>query len=198
MKRDLLLLKETIKAVFFSLIIILLSCNMVVGQKTEKNVPTLKERLFWGGSFSLQLGTFTDIEIAPVGGIWILPRFAIAAGPSYRFYKLHDIKTDIYGIRYYTQMVLLRNIDKIVPIGLNTSIFIHAEFESLSLETAFWKGYLPNHSPKRFTEDTFLGGGGISQQIGRRASVNFILLWALTDSEYQLYSNPEIRVSFIF
>jgi hypothetical protein len=43
-----------------------------------------------------------------------------------------------------------------------------------------------------------LAGPGLSQQIGRRASLNFMVLWPLNDSGYDIYSKPEIRVSFSF
>jgi len=46
--------------------------------------------------------------------------------------------------------------------------------------------------------NTILAGGGLSQQIGRRAALNFMVLWALNDSGYGLYSNPEIRIGFVF
>lgn len=165
--------------------------------KSEK--PPFKERLFWGGSFSLQLGTLTDIQLAPDVGLWVLPRLAVAAGPNYRFYKFLGEKTDIYGFHSFLQIVFLRDIDKYIPIGTHTSIILQLENELLSLESDFWKrsNYSADES-KRFFVNTPLAGGGLSQQIGRRASINFIVLWALSDSEYALYSNPEIRISFMF
>lgn len=160
--------------------------------------PPLAERLFFGGSFALQIGSFTDIELSPVAGLWVLPRVAIAAGPSYRFYKFMENSTDILGLRAYTQLVLLRDIDKFIPLGVHTGIFFHIEDELLSLETDFWKVPTTDPVPRRFYVNTPLAGGGLSQQMGRRSSVNFMVLWALYDSGYPLYSNPEIRISFIF
>jgi hypothetical protein len=49
----------------------------------------------------------------------------------------------------------------------------------------------------RFSVNTGLIGAGISQPMGRRAALNIIALWAL-DDPYGIYSNPEIRISFIF
>ena len=42
---------------------------------TEKSGerPPLRQRLFFGGSFGLQFGTVTNIEVAPLAGIWLLP-----------------------------------------------------------------------------------------------------------------------------
>jgi len=172
---------------------------IVIAQEKKNDRPPFKERLFWGGSFSLQLGTLTDIQIAPVTGFWILPRLAIAAGPNYRFYKFMGEQTDIYGFQSYLQLIFLKDIDKFIPIGSHTSIILQVEDELLSLESAFWKRatYTAGES-KRFYVNTPLAGVGLSQQIGRRAYINFVVLWALADSGYALYNNPEIRISFIF
>lgn len=184
------------------LVALLFTISSTLNAQKERGVredpPPLSERFFFGGSFALQIGSFTDIEIAPVAGLWVLPRVAVAAGPSYRFYKFLGNRTDILGIRTYSQLVLLRDIDKFIPIGVHSSIFIHLEDELLSLETDFWKIPSTDPRPRRFYVNTPLAGAGISQQIGRRSSVNFMVLWALYDSGYPLYSNPEIRVSFVF
>lgn len=191
--------RKVIAGILLTLFFSLYTADKLIAQDKNNERPPFKERLFWGGSFSLQLGTLTDIEIAPVVGVWLLPRLAIAAGPNYRFYKFLGEQTDIYGIQSYLQVVLLRDIDKLIPIGSHTSIVLQVDNELLSLESSFWKGssYIPGES-KRFFVNTPLIGGGLSQQIGRRASINFIVLWALSDSGYALYSNPEIRISFIF
>ncbi len=168
-------------------------------QKEEEERPPIKERIFFGGNFSLQIGTYTDIELSPLVGVWIFPRIAVAAGPSYRFYKFLDEKTNIFGLHTYAQFVFLRDLDKILPTGMHTSLFLHIEEEILSLESKFWKPttYIESQ-PRRFYEYATLAGAGISQQIGIRSSVNIIFLWSLTSSEYALYNNPEIRISFIF
>jgi hypothetical protein len=203
------------KTVFFSLsrslviavIIFISSFSDVAGQKpitfsgkdgdaTDSDKPALSERLFFGGSFALQLGTVTNIEISPVIGYWVLPRVALAAGPSYRYYKYYSSRTSIYGGRTYIQYVVFRDLDKLIPLGIHTSLFLHAEDEMLSLDSEYWRNVSLN--PRRFTVNTVLAGAGLSQQISKRGSINFILLWALNQSEDQVYSNPEIRISFIF
>jgi hypothetical protein len=171
------------------------SFSIVSAQTTKEEAPSLRERLFYGGSLGLQFGTITDIQVSPVIGLWLLPRLAVAAGPDYRFYKFADAKTNIYGGRGYLQFVVIQNLSSIVPIGANTGIFLHLEDEVLSLESTFWNKSFDSY---RFAVNTVLAGGGISQQIGRRSSINLIFLWALNDPGVDLYSNPEIRISFIF
>src|SRR5664280_805763 len=108
-------------------------------QKSENGTPALKERLFFGGNMGLMFGTITDIQISPVVGYWLLPRIAIAAGPTYRFYKSTDYyndvsKTSIYGGKAYAQLVVIQDISSLIPMGSHTGIFLHIEDELLSLK----------------------------------------------------------------
>ena len=178
------------------IILLFVSYSSVYGQRRKEEPPPLRERLFYGGNLGLQFGTITDIQIAPIIGLWLLPRVAVAVGPNFRFYKDRYDQTNIYGGKTYLQFVVFKNINSVIPIGANTGIFLHFEDELLSLESSFWK-----NSPvtsDRFYINTLLGGGGVSQQIGRRSSLNIMVLWALNDSGYSIYSNPEIRISFSF
>ncbi len=189
---------------FFHIVIMILILLLIIavpesfaqrGGRSE--TPPLRERIFFGGSFGLQIGTITNIEVAPIVGLWVLPRLAVAVGPNYRFYKdPYFGRTNIYGGRGYTDIVLIKNINSIIPIGINMGIFLHAEDEYLSLESAFWKD--PPYTSERFGVNTILVGGGISQPVGMKGSINLTLLWALNESVFDIYGNPEIRVSFTF
>jgi hypothetical protein len=176
-------------------IILLFVFQTVSAQRVRRETPPLRERLFYGGSFGLQVGTITDIEVSPVIGIWVLPRLAVATGPDYRFYKDPMGRTNIYGGRAYTEFVIIRDINSVIPVGLNMGIFAHFEDELLSLDSEFWQ--IQTSSP-RYNVNTLLTGPGISQPIGRRSSINMMVLWALKESEYYIYNGPEFRVSFIF
>ncbi len=181
------------------IIIFLLLCISVASQaqRVRESAPPFSERIFFGGSFGLQFGSVTDIEVAPVVGYWVLPRIAVAVGPDYRYYSFYKNRTHIYGGKSYLQLTLLRNINSVIPIGANTDIIAHIEDQFLSLESAFFKD--PPYSSKRFNVNTVLAGGGLSQQIGKRSSLNLLILFSLdVDNDLGLYSNPEFRLSFIF
>jgi hypothetical protein len=79
---------------------------------------------------------------------------------------------------------------------MHYSIFLQAEDELLSLESLYWK--MPPVNSERFFINTPLAGAGLSQPIGKRASINLAVLWTLETPNYDIYSNPEIRISFIF
>ena len=173
----------------------LMCANLVVfgqnARKTEK--PPVSERLFFGGSFGLQFGTITYIDVSPIIGLWILPKVAIAGGPNFTYYKnkYYDEEIIIYGGRLYTQYLLLENINNVLPIGLNTGIFLHLENE-----LSHYKIISP--SSENFFANNVLLGGGIRQPVGTRSFLNLTVLWTIHDSGYSIRNNPEIRVSFNF
>ena len=169
--------------------------SVISGQKVKEETPPLRERMFFGGTLGLQFGTYTNINVTPIVGLWVRPRIAIAAGPHYSYYKDPYFETSTYGGNAYMQFVPVRDINNAIPIGLHMGIFIHLEDELLSLESAVWDPQNPND---RFSVNTLLGGFGISQQLGARSALNLMFLWTLTDSGYALYDNPEIRISFNF
>ena len=187
---------KTIRIAALMASLMLVNLNIVYGQQTgTEQAPPLKERLFYGGNFSLQFGTYTDIEVSPVIGLWVLPRISIAAGPDFQYYKFFSRGTVIYGGKTYIELLFLQDLDNVIPLGVHLGLFLHVEYEALSLETDFFEA---PYDSKRFMLNTFLAGGGIRQQMGQRSSLNFTFLWVLNNSDYNIYGNPEIRVSFIF
>jgi hypothetical protein len=175
---------------------------MSFDQKDNEEAPPIKERLFFGGNFGLQFGTITDIQVSPVIGFWVLPRVAVAVGADYRYYKEQDLATTIYGGKGYLQFAVIQDLSSVIQMGGHTGIFLHLEDELLSLKSSFWKpiAQYPNQLPytsDRFYQNTVLAGGGISQHLGRRSSLDILVLWPLNDSE-GIYNKPEIRISFIY
>jgi hypothetical protein len=173
----------------------LLSIFPAGAQRTREEPPPLSERLFYGGNFGLQFGSITDIQVSPVIGIWLLPRLAVAVGPSYRYYKDWDLETSIYGGKGYVQFAVIKDFGNLLTPLSGTGIFLRLEDEFLSLETSVWKD---QNLSGRYILNTVLGGVGISQQMGRKASLELMGLWALNGTDDRLYGNPEIRVSFVF
>jgi hypothetical protein len=175
--------------------VFVLTSAEVSAQVKKEAVPPLRERLFYGGNFGLQFGTITNIQVAPVIGLWVRPRIAVAVGPEYQYFKYKDpygdvYKSNSYGGKAYTEIVVIQNINKFLPLGANTGIFLHLEDELLNVD---WET-----AGNRVAVNTIFGGVGLSQQIGRRSSVNIIFLWVLDDSGYAMYNNPDIRISFSF
>jgi hypothetical protein len=182
--------------IVFLLILSVAATGQEKANNLSKERPPLAERLFYGGSFGLQFGTITNIEVAPMVGLWVLARVAVGAGPSFQYYKDPFGKTSIYGGKAFLKLVLIQDLDNVIPIGLNAGIFVQGEYDGLSLEKAFFNG-LPDDNGRMYY-GSFLAGAGISQPTGRRSSLNVSFLWCITDNEYSIFDNPEIRLEFYF
>ncbi|MGD0341894.1 MAG: hypothetical protein ABSA76_09340 [Bacteroidales bacterium] len=182
--------------IFIALIYTLLQDYTISAQREGSDKPSIRERLFYGGSMGLAFGSITDIQLAPVVGFWVLPRLSVAIDPDYRFYKDSNGRTDIYGGSAYTQIVVIQDLNNVIPVGMHYGIFLQAENELLSLESLYWK--MPPVNSERFFVNTPMAGVGISQPIGKRASLNITVLWTLDTPQYDIYSDPEFRISFTF
>jgi len=90
----------------------------------------------------------------------------------------------------------LLDLNAAIPLGLHFGLFLHAEYELLSLESEVFKN--TPYDSNRFLSGMALAGGGIRQQLGERSSLNISFLWTLKSDDYGIYGNPEIRISFIF
>jgi hypothetical protein len=179
--------------------LILISSNYeLYGQKARETAPPLRERIFFGGSFGLQFGSYTNIEINPVIGLWVLPKVALAVGPGYQYFSdnYYNLSTSVFSFKTYGQFVLLRDLNDFIPVGIHTGIVLHLEDELLNLESEYWQNV--TNGSDRFWLNSLLIGGGLSQPLGKKGAFTILILWVLNDSGYQIYDNPEIRIGFTF
>ena len=183
------------------LLVMVLSLGMAaasqdIGERDSNVRPPFSQRLFFGGSFGLQLGSITNIDLAPVAGVWLLPRVAVGAGPSFQYYKDPVGGTIIFGGRALLKLSIIQDLNNILPLGLNLGIFATGEYEGLSLEKKFFSSTPTTGG--RLYYDSFLVGAGLSQPTGARSNMNISFLWCITGNDYGIYDNPEIRIEFYF
>jgi hypothetical protein len=186
------------KILFF--FIILFSLAILSAQDKQE----LKGKYFLGPDIGLMFGTVNRIEIAPVLGYYITNRLSIAAGFKYEFYSqkslyttVGSVKTHIYGPRAFMRFAVFNNIGDYLPVGMNSSIFMHAEFESNNLSSDyFYNPAVTDNS--RFWHSTVLLGGGFSQTASERMQINILFLWDTYTGSISLYYNPVIRFGLLF
>lgn len=154
--------------------------NAEEAKKAEPKPPyKIKDHLFTGGNFGLQFGTITLIDVAPVLGYKITPRFSVAVGVNYTFYKDSRppaFTQNIYGGRVFGRYFIFDN------------LFVHAEYEGLNSQWDYYK--------KPFTIYSFLAGVGYRQAVAERLFLDAMLLYNFNTGYYQLYNNPIIRIGF--
>lgn len=168
------------------------------------NEESRKGKFFITPEFGLQFGTITKIELAPMFGYYLTHRLSVGLGGRYEYFRdtrdyLYntEMKTNIYGLRGFARFIVIDDFDNIVPIGMNTSVFAHAELEGLNLENRFFNAPVyPDEG--RFWYATALLGGGILQQSGPRSAFSAMVLWDVDSSSKSPYINPIFRMGFQF
>ena len=144
-----------------------------------------ENRIFTGGDFGMQFGSQTYIQIAPLIGYRLTEDFSAGITGKYIYYNLknsnYNYKTNIYGGGIFTRYNILEE------------IFLHAEFEALSLEVPT-SVYEIN---RRIVSGLFLGAG-YRQFIGEFSSLNLMILFDVIEDKYSPYQNPQIRIGFDF
>ena len=185
--------KLIISTVFFFFIV-----YSIVAQ-TDGNRSGTGRRYFFGGNFGLQFGSITNIEVSPIAGYRIFPWFSVAAGPKYQLYGENyagfKFNTHIYGGRTFLRIIVIGDFDEFIPLGFHGGLFAHAEYEALNLERQYFD---LTGSEGRFWLNSVLVGGGISQPLSDRASVNIMVLWNLNETANSLYNSPIIRFGINF
>ena len=175
------------------ILMLILVSEMTIGQNYEPNYgETTKPKnsfashLYFGGGLGLQFGTATLVEISPLVGYKITPKFSIGVSPTYKYYSYNyygygKIRTNVFGGSIFSRYFIFEN------------VFAHVEYETLAYNTRE-----PNQTAYMQQYDSFFVGGGYNQRIGGNSAMYILVLWNLNDTQYSPYSNPVIRVGFSF
>lgn len=148
---------------------------------------TFKDRSYLGGSLGLQFGTVTLIDLSPLAGIMLSPKFSTGLGATYQYYednRFQGAAGSSFGGRAFVRYNLLPN------------IFAYSEAESIN-----WNAY--NYGQDQFQRtwtEAFFVGGGYFAPFGSRGGANFTFLYNLRHSNREAYySEPYlIRVGFVY
>ena len=147
----------------------------------------LIDRLYFGGSFGLQFGNYTNISLLPILGYKVTPKFSVGPGVVYHFIRSGGQTFQNFGGKLFAQHEVLGGI---VNDG---SLLVHAEYEVLSHEN-YWRTTNGTFELSRRIVYTPLAGVGYRQSAGR-ASFDLLLLYNFNDIDSP-YSNPVIRAGF--
>ncbi len=173
------------------LLIVLLSAALISTESLAQreiygdSIP-LKDRLYYGGNFSLQFGTFTLVDVSPLVGVMITPRFSSGVGVTYQYFNDRRFvggQTSSYGGRLFSRFNVLEN------------IFLHAEYETINFDNY---NIIADRFERIWSRALFLGGGYFAP-FGERGGANFTFLYnVLHDNLRSPYGEPYvIRVGFV-
>jgi hypothetical protein len=145
------------------------------------------DHMFFGGTFGLQFGTQTYVELAPIIGYNFNSRLSGGLGLKYIYYKINDgyynYSSNLYGGGPFLRYILFEG------------LFAHAEYEVLNMEVPEPPNYI--YYTRQNITSIFLGGG-YRQMIGERSSMDFLILYNINHSLYSPYTNPIFRIGFGF
>ena len=172
------------------------------GMAQQPEEMTRKGKFFLVPEFWLSFGTMTYVEVAPLVGYHVSDRFAVGLGPHYIFqsqkatsYYPYAYQTHVFGLKGFARFSLITHAEDFLPINLFSDLFVHVEYEGMSLEKQYY--YAPNYPDDgRFIYQGLLVGGGITQRVGLYNSISIMVLWNLNESSRSPYSNPVFRVGF--
>lgn len=152
----------------------------------EEN-PPLRDRMYYGGNFSLQFGSVTFIDVSPLAGAMITERYSAGVGATYQYLNFRYLGTggsSVYGGRIFNRYNIIQN------------FFGHAEFETLNAE---YYNIRQETIERAWIPGAFVGGGYFSPA-GARGGFNIMVLYNLMyDNLRSPYDRPYvIRVGFVF
>lgn len=147
---------------------------------------SLLDRMFWGGSFGLQFGTFTNVSLLPVLGYRATETFWLGAGGVYHYRSFQGRSMHNYGGRVFAQQQVF------------TNFLIHGEYEMINVEYPERNQSTGLFEYNRRFVGLPMAGLGYRQRIGERGAADILLLYNFNDSYANPYSNPVLRASFSF
>lgn len=158
------------------------------GQGAIKKKTQLSDKVFFGGGFGVQFGSVNVIELSPMIGYKPLNNLYLGTRFTYQYYKVDQLNysTNIYGGSLFA----------LYNFFMNAAAY--AEFESISLETKYFDAYNNYPGQDRFWVNSPLVGGGYVQPLGDRSKIMVLLLFTLNQTAYSPYSNPIVKVNFLF
>jgi hypothetical protein len=172
-------------SIVFALFSFVLCTQCKAQQTKEDEKPHIyKNTMFTGGGLGVQFGNTTIIDISPHFGYYPLENFSVGVGLTYQYINDRSYKTNInvFGGRVFTRLYL----------PFFNYIYAHGEYEYI----AYYSDIFSSNGKKSwYSVNNVLAGIGYRQPITERTSLNFMLLWNLNESEYNLYNNPIFRTS---
>ncbi len=155
-----------------------------LAQGDIKKQRTLSDKIFFGGGIGLQFGSYIGVEISPVVGYKPLDNLYTGLKLTYQYYGGSSVpwSQNVWGGSVFAEYVLL---DRFIGHVEYEQLYVKESYDSGAASYEYWIG-------------TPLIGGGIYQKMGDRSAFVIMALFDVSGSSNSVYSNPIIRISFLF
>ncbi len=174
------------KRIMILLFLFLMSLSNISAQ--TENIE-IDDRHYAGGSFGLQLGSLTNINVAPHYGYYFLKKLSAGIGMSYQYYhnKYYQPPLDlnIFGGSVFARFDII------------DQIYLHAEYEVLTYKTDIFS---PMREFENIISENLLAGAGYRQFFSEFGKDNayIMLLYNFYETQFTPYGNPVIRIGLEF
>jgi hypothetical protein len=176
----------------FLLLFLILIGTFLNGQSNhtqeELKSMTFGQRLYYGGTVGATFGTVTSIQLMPVVGYRIMPRWSAGIGLTYQYFKdsrpLPAYETNIYGGNIHSRVFIWEN------------LFAHTEFEVLNFDVPAFD--LTSYRLVRKSVPAWFVGAGYFLPIGQRSGMSITILYDLIQDPNSPYpANYTMRIGFV-
>jgi hypothetical protein len=158
----------------------------------------LIDRLYFGGNLGGTFGQFTYVDISPIIGYRLTPKFSVGIGGTYQYQRQNDRsgnflwKQNIYGGRLFSRYIIAENF---LNVG---NLFAHAEYESLLAKFSYTN--ISGIAENTQAYPSFFIGGGLVFPIGNRGGFTISALYNPFYDQYNsIYGSPlQVRVGGFF
>ncbi|MFH0893403.1 MAG: hypothetical protein V2A54_03115, partial [Bacteroidota bacterium] len=120
-------------------------------KKSNQSGSWSEDRFYTGGTVGLMFGNKTNIEVSPMLGYDIFPKFSMGLGFTYLYYRFKDpysqykYSTNIWGLRGFARFLIIEQ------------AFVYGEYETLGLDKNLL--YNSNEKGTLWIDNIYVGGG---------------------------------------
>ncbi len=177
-------MKQKIPVVLILFAVFLMWTENSFAQNRSVRDMSPSERIFVGGFFGLQIGTFTAISLHLHGGYLITDRLSAGLGGNYQYTRDaffgESLSSHVYGSNVFVRFDVVSN------------FFLHGEYERIQVRT--YRSVQNPGERTTITEDNYFLGVGYGLQASDRVRLNLLLLYNFNDNSRVYFDNPFFRV----
>ena len=185
------------KKIYTLLLFLLLSVTVFSQVEIDKGEkPPFKDRIYYGGGFSVTFGDITSVYVSPIVGYMITRGLSGGVGITYQYYKDKRYTPDLESHSYGPRLFLRQNLNFIPKLPL----FVYGEYESLNFEAYQYDPATDEYYLERDWYPRLMLGAGLFVPFGRRGGFSFALLYDVIHSgSTSAYNSPWVyRLGFSF
>ncbi len=157
------------------------------GPQTQAPPPGFADNLSIGGSFALQFGTYTFIELEPLLNYHIGKSFIVGVGPIYQYVSVSDYG---YGYNYTSSSYGARAAAMFFLPDELSRVFIMGEYDIINVPEASFYTYQINRGYLSLP----MLGLGYKEPVSDKVFFCIYGLWNFNNSYYSPFTNPIINV----